>query len=94
MNNQEPNWVHDPIDPEPEEIKFSFDFHFEDGQSIWLPVEATVTMTGNSADIECSYYIKAHVSGLHSKYIDSQILEDQLRDHFSEVYTDFEIEFI
>ena len=92
MGSQEPSWTHDP-EPTQEIREFSFDFHSEEGASIWLPVEATITMTGNSADIECTYKIKPRIRWWHEKYIDSQILEDQLRDHFSEIYTEFDIVF-
>ena len=93
MGLQEPSWTHDP-EPTQEILDFMFDFHNEDGASIWFPVQATVTMTGNSADIECSYNLESSLPpSWDDKYIDSQILEDQLRDHFSEIYTEFDIEF-
>ena len=100
MGLQEPSWTHAP-EPTQEILKFSFDFHAEEGNRIWLSVKAMITMTGNSADIECSYALPFVYPKLpfrfpwwHEKYIDTQILEDQLRDHFSEIYTEFEIEFI
>ena len=99
MGLQEPSWTHDP-EPTKEILQFSFDFHGEDDRIMWLPVQATVTMNGNSADIECSYNILPILElkpcwpfWRNDLYIDSQILEDQLRDHFSEIYTEFDIEF-
>ena len=83
MNNIEPAWVHDP-EPTQEILDFSFDFHTEEGIRIWLSVKAMITMTGNSADIECSYNLESSLPpSWDDKYIDTQILEDQLRDHSS-----------
>lgn len=94
MNNIEPAWTHDP-EPTQEILEFSFDYHREDDSIMWLPVKALITMNGNSADIECSYDLPIPwIPWWDHKYIDSQILEDQLRDHFSEIYTEFDIEFL
>ena len=97
MGLQEPSWTHDP-EPTQEILYFSFDFHTEEGKIIWLPVEATVTMNGGGVDIECSYDVPPVFFWLifekwGDRNIDTQILEDQLRDHFSEIYTEFDIEF-
>ena len=93
MGLQEPSWIHDP-EPTQEILEFSFDFHTEEGIRIWISVKAMITMSGNSADIECSYNLQSPwLPYWNEKYIDPQILEDQLRDHFSEIYTEFEIEF-
>ena len=92
MNNPEPSWVHDP-EPETEKLQFSFDFHNQDDSIIWLPVDATVTINGSGVDIECNYTLPNRFYWDFYEYIDSQILEDQLHDHFSEIYTEFDVEF-
>ena len=91
MNNIEPDWVHEPT-VVPEVIKFSFDYHDHDDLVKWVPIEANIRHYGNLVDIECSINITAKVH-FTVGVVDINILEDQLRDYFSEIYTNFEIEF-
>ena len=96
MNNIEPDWVHEPT-VVPEVIKFSFDYHDHEDWVKWVPIEATIRHYGNLVDIECSIdvpgrYVRC-ISLKEFPLVNIEILEDQLRDYFSEIYTNFEIEF-